>query len=225
MRLRVKARLFWNHVCAPLARAYPAFTALVALICFVVIGLGILVLTDFWTFHRMSAQDHLHSAKSALAANNTSEALRQVSAIPLSAKESGGAEEVRQRAHEAIRAEEERWKPAIEYLQKAGEARNGAVRSLQAHLQSLGYDVTVKAGETRAEVVMISTDFSDTDHRVRFLAVLRKEIVNEATCAAGLTTVRLRAQWWSFNQTYSLDCPAGSDLFPARNIPFPPPSR
>ena len=107
---------------------------------------------------------------------------------------------------ERIAAEERRRK--AEEQKRSDEAAAAAMAIvLQANLKDLGYDVKVSASDLPGEVVITSEEFADTDHRVRFLAMMRGRKAPLGTC--GFTRVRLRSSGLprvGFNESYSLDC-------------------
>jgi hypothetical protein len=75
---------------------------------------------------------------------------------------------------------------------RAAEARAAAIANLEKDLRNRGYDLTVKQSNTANEIAIASSDFSDTDHRVRFLSFIRgRNSPAVPACLAGFTTVRL----------------------------------
>jgi hypothetical protein len=112
-------------------------------------------------------------------------------------------------AYLETRAEEERALKATSPA-KHLEAARLALRNLQAALRNLGYDVTVSQSDKPTEFTIISKDFDDTDHRVRFLSFLRGEntLLTEV-CSVGFETLHLRTSdlpFLGFSDTYSLAC-------------------
>jgi len=84
-----------------------------------------------------------------------------------------------------------------------------AIKQLETDLKNLGYDLTVSNSSTAGEIVVISSDFNDTDHRVRFLAAMRgRNLPTAEACYAGFTTVRLKSSSLpiGFSESHSLDC-------------------
>ena len=112
---------------------------------------------------------------------------------------------------------------AVRWFRKAAEQGDAGAQAnlglmhcdsleLQRKLRNLGYDLTVAQSDKPGELTITSKDFDDTDHRVRFLSLLRSRNSPAAeVCLAGFQTVRLKTPgdlfgFFGFSQTYSLEC-------------------
>ena len=73
---------------------------------------------------------------------------------------------------------------AVRWFRKAAEQGDAGAQAnlglmhcdsleLQRKLRNLGYDLTVAQSDKPGELTITSKDFDDTDHRVRFLSLLR----------------------------------------------------
>jgi hypothetical protein len=132
--------------------------------------------------------------------------LRHTDAIPANSPESEAAKTlaVELRARDA----------AIRHMavlkSQAVIARANAISQFGSDLKNLGYELTVEASEARNEIVITSTEFSETDHRVRFLSFLRgRTAPTFGICWNGFSEIRLRSSklpYVGFNESYSLDC-------------------
>jgi hypothetical protein len=91
----------------------------------------------------------------------------------------------------------------------AREARALVVSGFGALLKEKGYDLDVKANSDY-EIIITSSEFSDTDHRVRFLSFIRsKNSPAYGVCGNGFSKIRLRSSsipFVGFDESYSLDC-------------------
>ncbi len=89
-------------------------------------------------------------------------------------------------------------------------ARAASIKGLESELKNRGYDLTATESEAPDEIIITSSDFSDTDHRVRFLSTVRaKYSVNFSVCLNGYDKVRLRSSripFAGFDESYSLEC-------------------
>jgi hypothetical protein len=85
-----------------------------------------------------------------------------------------------------------------------------AITQLSSDLKNLGYELSVEAGGADAptEIVITSSDFDETDHRVRFLASIRgRNAPTAAACWNGFDRVRLRSSripLVGFSEIYSI---------------------
>lgn len=88
------------------------------------------------------------------------------------------------------------------------EQKRSAGRDLKADLKNLGYEYDVEVDVSKNEIIITSTDFENTDHRVRFLSFLRgKHHPTSGVCFAGLDKVRLRGgRFFAFSEAYPLNC-------------------
>lgn len=161
---------------------------------------------DAYTFRRLTPSQHLLAAKQALQGTNTDVdvGLRHISAIPPGSPEAVEAKEIGTQLSWRKAAIEQ----AVEDAKQAKEARHAAVAQLRVDLKALGYDLTVTESEVPDEIVITSSEFADTDHRVRFLSFLRgKKSPVIAACWAGWRNVRLKSSgFFGFDQSYSLNC-------------------
>jgi hypothetical protein len=174
-------------------------------------------LHDRWVSSHMTSTQNLWEAKKA-----TPElvdvylALRHLSAIPPGSPEAREArileKALRQKESEMSAAESERNAAQAERTRaatEASEARAASVKQFETALKNVGYDLSVEASrDDRAEVVVTSQEFDDTDRRIRFLSFLRKEWGPAgAACWQGFSRVRLRSSkipLVGFNESYSL---------------------
>jgi hypothetical protein len=155
-------------------------------------------------FAAMSPGDHLVSARIDLRAHLYQSALSHLKEIPPNAPEAGDATLVEQEVRSA--QQEEAAARAVEAAAQA--AWENAIRNVENNLKSLGYSVAVSHSNVRDELVMTSSDFGDTDHRVKFLSFLRsrRSPAFEA-CFVGYRKVRLKAGTpFGFDEVYSLEC-------------------
>jgi hypothetical protein len=159
----------------------------------------------------MTSTQHLWEAKVALETPaDTGLARRHVEAIPANSPEAPNAQALgtklweREAAAKAAQAEKD---------EAANAVRNAhalAINQLSADLKNLGYDLSVEAGGSDAptEIVITSSEFSDTDHRVRFLSSIRgRNALTAASCWNGFDKVRLRSSnipLGGFNESYSI---------------------
>lgn len=164
------------------------------------------VAIDSYHFDHMTPAEHLAAAKQAQNGDSkaVTEGLKHVGAIPLNARESLAAKDL----EPVLRARAEQFRETALAAQQIRAGQVAAVDGLGTSLKNLGYDVKVSKSDTAGEITITSSEFSDTDHRVRFLAFVRKDRVIEGVCLAGITTVRLRESQYpfSFNEAYSLEC-------------------
>lgn len=161
----------------------------------------------------MTPAEHLAASKEALKQKAFDDGLRHVNAIFAGAPEISEGQKVREEIEAAKEAARREADEASQAAQLAEERRQTAVRDLQDHLTNLGYDLTVAQSDKHDEIIVTSKDFGDADHRVRFLAFLRRETSQSTeACLAGFQTVRLRTPGslfdglFGFSQTYSLEC-------------------
>jgi len=84
--------------------------------------------------------------------------------------------------------------------------RANRIAELGAELKNLGYDVTVQE-DNGDRITITSAEFSRTDERVRFLALLRgKHSPMVGPCDFNIDRVRLRSGWFGFSEVYELNC-------------------
>jgi hypothetical protein len=176
-------------------------------------------LRDSWVFNHMTSSQHLWEAnKSTPDLGDVEIALRHISAIPKNAHESASAQVLKttlkqklseMKAEEANRATAKADKD--QQAKAAADARSIAVTQFALDLKNLGYDLSVKVNhDVPNEIVLTSSEFGDTDHRVRFLAFMRsRNNPEELVCLSGFTTIRLRTSaipFVGFDDSYSLNC-------------------
>jgi hypothetical protein len=133
-------------------------------------------------------------------------ALRHIRAIPANSAESRAAKELEAR----LRTRDAAIKQANAGQKEAAVSRANAVSQLGSDLKNLGYDLAVERSGTQDEIVITSSEFSETDHRVRFLAFLRgKSAPTFGICWNGFSKIRLKSSkipYVGFDEGYSLDC-------------------
>jgi len=152
------------------------------------------------------AGQHLARAREALAEGAFEEGLREIHAIPSSGPEAVSAKEVEDRLNAALqsarraaeaRAEQER----VETL------KNDQIHTVEVQLRELGYDLRISGSGKPDEVTISSNDFSDTDHRVRFLAYIRSQRgPGHKLCLLGVKQARLGQGFLQSGDSYSLEC-------------------
>jgi hypothetical protein len=158
-------------------------------------------------FQQMTPAQHLSAAKAKKSGgeSDVNEGLRHVAAIPASAPESAEAKTV----ETDLQNRKTAYDDAAREAQQARAAQVSAVKELGESLKNRGYDVKVSKEEKENGIVIVSSDFDDTEKRVRFLSTLRgREGLSYSVCSAGLITVRLRSSEYlfGFNESYSLEC-------------------
>jgi len=162
-------------------------------------------------FKSLSPAEHLRKAKAPDVPYW--ERKKHLEAIPANAPEMADVpklrDEINTREQESLAADNARIQMANE-RSRAKKARESLGPYLEQKLKELGYDVSVSISDDNDEVIVTSSDFSDTDHRVRFLAFVRgKKSPLFSACSNGLTKVRLRISdipLLGFSESYSLDC-------------------
>ena len=188
----------------------------------IVLALAYSIASEIWNRHvfsTMTPAQHLREARNGLRQDLPAieSALRHAYAIredspefrervPLQAELEKEEYDLNKAANDLKKAEEEKTMARNE----ADAARAAAISKLAADLKSLGYDVSVEPSESPDAVTITSSDFDDTDHRVRFLSFLRgNKAPTVSVCWAGITKVQLRGSriaFLGFNEIYSLDC-------------------
>jgi hypothetical protein len=158
-------------------------------------------------FEALTPGQHLTQAKeNAIRGGNLSIdiALRHINAIPSNAVE---AQEAATLAVD-LQTKKQAVEDAVKTRRGAKAYRDSAIVQLQKDLKSLGYDLAVEQSEVSGEVVIKSAEFTDTDHRVRFLAFIRnKNSPASEACLAGFVSVRLKSSIvFGFDESYSLEC-------------------
>jgi hypothetical protein len=82
-----------------------------------------------------------------------------------------------------------------------------AARYLGEYLKGRGYDLAVERSEAVDTLTVTSGEFGDSDHRVRFVDMLRsRNGPQEVLCADGIARVTLKTQLplFGFQETYGL---------------------
>lgn len=205
------------------------------LVGFVVFFGGLFVLTfldqlaeihDKWVFAHMTSEQHLWEArKSTPDAIDVKLALRHISALPNNSPEAAAAQVLKttlEKKLSEIEADNALTAKAVAKAQRdldtkaadaksAQDSRSIAVTQFALDLKNVGYNLSVKINpDVSHEVVITSSDFSETDHRVRFLAFIRsKNSPAYIICLSGFTTIRLKASqipFVGFDESYALDC-------------------
>jgi hypothetical protein len=152
------------------------------------------------------AGQHLAKAKDTLAEGAFEEGLREIKAIPASTPEAASAKEVEDRLNAGLQA------AVARAAQKRAEVlKNEQIHSIEVQLRELGYKLSVSASNKSGEIAISLDDFSDTDHRVRFLAFIRSQKgPAQNLCWLGISEIRLTGQGFlgSFRSgdAYSLEC-------------------
>jgi ABC-type protease/lipase transport system fused ATPase/permease subunit len=183
-----------------------------ALCCVVAVGLALAYFADRATrrdFDAMTPAEHLEASRAALKEGLSDTSERHASAITAGAPEFLDARKIKEQLGAAKKAARQRVEDARQAAQLADESRRTAVHDLQAGLRSLGYDLTVSQSDEPGEIVITSREFDDTDHRVRFLSLLRgRDSPTAGVCLAGFSGVRLKGPGliFRFSETYSLRC-------------------
>jgi hypothetical protein len=162
-------------------------------------------------FNKMTPSQHLATAKSQSKTDLTTIglALQHIASIPENSSESAEAIKLK----EELLAQETKISDANAEKAKAEAertaARNSAVERFGANLKDLGYDLKVEISETD-EITITSSEFKDSDHRVRFLSFIRgKNAPTYGVCWQGFNKIRLKESKYSllgFDESYSLDC-------------------
>ena len=180
---------------------------------FVAIGLIMLFLVGFviWTdhdeqrrFQTMTPAERLQKARSMSNATEVGrrEIRRHLAAIP---------SEALSEQEEARLILEEVEKIENSPINDVKRVRAATIEQTALELRDRGYEVIVEQSDAaQNEVTIVSTDFGDTDRRVRFLSFLRRsEGPKLRLCWAGFSDVRLktsRVPLFGFDTSYSLDC-------------------
>jgi hypothetical protein len=133
----------------------------------------------------MTPAQHLEMAEGRISFD---EAWKHLDAIPPNAPEAAKVPEVRERLKEGKLA----YQHAVTARANATAGRAAAVIELEKDLRNRGYDLKVSVSETPDEMIITSSDFTETDHRVQFLSATRSKH-SGPPCWAGFRTVRLRS--------------------------------
>ena len=179
----------------------PSKRELLLSVCFVMAVCSVayfIGLVEKRAFDTMTPAGHLEASKAALREHRFDQVARHLSAIPAGAPEALETSRIREELAVAPQA-----------AQLAEERRRTAVRDLQDNLRNLGYDLTVARSDKPDEIVITAKDFDDTDHRVRFLAFLRRQTSPAGeVCLAGFQTLHLKTPnfFSGFSEAYSLEC-------------------
>jgi hypothetical protein len=178
---------------------------------------GILILPVFWAcmfismwwedheFDRMSPARHFELAENLISFD---EAWKHLDAIPPNAPEAAKVPELREQLKAKQAAKIHAATVAANDAAERATNRAAALIELEKNLRNKGYDLTVSGSEMPDEVVITSSDFADTDHRVQFLAAMRSKH-SGPPCWAGFRTVRLRSSsipLVGFSESYSMEC-------------------
>ena len=191
-------------VAAPASKRRRAFLIFASFLALLIAS----VQWDEHVFNTMTPAQHLAGAKKAQSEKaelSLSEGLSHTAAIPANAPEKAEANAIAEDLEARLRDLRE----AKQASQQARKAQIETVPELESQLKNLGYDVKVTDdGKTRTEIIIVSSDFSDTDRRVKFLEFLRGHNgpAAELLCVRGFQTVRLRTPLHSFSEPYSLEC-------------------
>ena len=103
-------------------------------------------------------------------------------------------------------AQEQAWREHERERRDWEKQRANRIAELGAKLKNLGYDVTVQEDDND-RITITSAEFSATDGRVRFLALLRgKHSPMVGPCDFNIERVRLRSGWFGFSEVYELNC-------------------
>jgi hypothetical protein len=177
------------------------------------------MMRDKWVFSHMTSAQHLWEAKKTTPEIvDVDVALRHLSAIPANAPEEREVQVVRtalsQKRTEIEAAQAQQRSAQAEKhaeVKASNDARGDAVSELAVELKNLGYDLSVKTkSDGPDEIVITSSEFNDTDHRVRFLSFMRgKNSPAYGVCLNGFSKIRLRASqipFVGFDESYSLNC-------------------
>jgi hypothetical protein len=184
---------------------------LAALVLIFIVGLFAAMTSIVRDAQRMTAAgQHLTRATEALARGAIDEGLIEIHAIPASAPEAASAKEIENRLN-AARDEARQTAEMRAEQERIAAWRIAQIHGVEVKLRELGYDLRVSAPGNANEVVISSGDFSDTDHRVRFLAYIRSQRgPGRSLCSLGINQVRLSGHRFlaSFGSgdAYSLDC-------------------
>jgi hypothetical protein len=167
----------------------------------------------------MTTAQHLWEAqKTTPEIGDISLAMRHLSAIPPNAPEAREAKVVRaalEQRRAVLDAAEMRRQSALADKQSetktATDTRDQVVSDLGVELRNLGYDLKVNTNsDVPEEVVITSSEFDDTDHRVRFLSFMRgRNSPASRACVSGFSKIRLRSSqipFVGFDESYSLNC-------------------
>jgi hypothetical protein len=163
------------------------------------------------TFNSMTSTEHLRAANEAELRRDYGEGLRHLGAIPDAVPDAIAAREATARllSEQAAAAAELDARRAAE-TQRRQQAPISATQ-LQASLKEAGYDVTVSPSDDPTVVTIASTDFKDTENRVRFLARLRgQRWESGGICLMGFEQVHLLGGGIfgriEFSESYATDC-------------------
>ncbi|MGH9664045.1 MAG: hypothetical protein ACRD9L_06455, partial [Bryobacteraceae bacterium] len=181
-----------------------AWAVVVAVVAF---GLLVGFIWDRYAFNKMTPTEHLAIAMTKSQGNLTSVrgALRHLAAIPANSREHSDAAKLRNQLEERESTLDE--VAAAQAREVAAHA--WATVELAKNLKNRGYDLTVTQSNIPNEIVVTSSDFADTDHRVRFLSFMRGgDMPTLTACWAGFTAIRLKSSQFpfGFNESYSLEC-------------------
>jgi hypothetical protein len=177
-------------------------------------------LWDQHLFNTMTTAQHLEEAKKGLQKElpDVEAALRHVYAIktnkPAESKEQVELMTELEKEQFDLKKREADLKQAEEIRAKAkSEAKaphDTAITQLAGDLKNLGYEFTVEPSDSPDEVTITSSDFAETDHRVRFLSFMRGRTAPIAgVCWVGISKIRLRSSklpFLGFDESYSIDC-------------------
>jgi len=169
------------------------------------------ILWDEHEFNQSSEAEHLTAAKIAQLEAKTEYSVRaglaHTAAIPSGSPE--GAEVAQIAADLQKRLQD--MKEDEGNRAQVKQTKIATAPELEAQLRNLGYEVTVSYDtKTPDEIVITAKDLDDTDHRVKFLSIIRSGSgPGRLLCWSGFRTVRLRTgsiPFVSFSEGYSLGC-------------------
>jgi hypothetical protein len=140
------------------------------------------VAIDSYHFDHMTPAEHLAAAKQAQNgdSNAVTDGLQHIAAS-LAAKN----------FEPVLQARAEQFRETALAARQIQAGQVAAVNDLGTSLKNLGYDVKVSKSDTAGEIAITSSEFSDTDHRVRFLAFVRKDRVTEGVSTRSASTKRI----------------------------------
>jgi hypothetical protein len=189
--------------------------------------LAMVILSALWrnqhAFNVMTPAQHLSRARLAAKEHDVDLVLRHARAVQDSGPEASEARELIAAQEAVLRSQQATLREAEQYFEaerqkqeaqqqlkrQAEEARVVAVRELGNRLKDLGYDLSVSVSQEQPnEITITSTDFADTERRIRFLAFARgrgSPMID--VCMAGFQFVRLQSRIvFGFSETYPIDC-------------------
>jgi hypothetical protein len=165
-------------------------------------------------FNAMTPVQHLAEAKAALTSELPELAYeditRHLQAIPADAPERREFPELLTTVNAALAARNQERAARNQERASAAAAvasQKEAARYLGEYLKGRGFDLTVEPSEAVDTLTITSGEFGDSDHRVRFLDMVRsRNGPQDVLCADGITKVTLKTQFplFGFQETYGL---------------------